>query len=244
MNIYKFTNKIILQIIFVIIFFSTVSAKNFNLFNKETYISDYFTGILLLNNNQYNESYKFLKTLNGLEETHINYSSKYIFALVNLGKFNEAFRYSQKLEKIQADSFESNLIMGIYYLKNEKFDLAQKYFLKLKNKKLKSVLNNFISNSLLNWSSFHDLNLDRAKIKIDKTETRSENLKNIQNVFLHCFYKSEKTELLFKKLISNNEVDFSRYNYFYGVYLYNTGKIEQAKEVMETSLQLYPSNLL
>ena len=59
----------------------------------------------------------------------INYSSKYLNSLVNLGKFNEAFKYSIKLEKRKLDNFESNLIIGIYYLKEKQSNLAQKYFL-------------------------------------------------------------------------------------------------------------------
>ena len=244
MNMFKFFIKLILQVFFVIIFFSTLNAKNLDKFNQGSRISDYFSGTLLLNNNQYNESYKFFKKLHGLEESHINYSSKYLFSLVNLGKFNEAFSYSKKLEKRKLGNFENDLIMGIYYLKNENYDLAQKYFLKLKNRKSSSVINNFIFNSLLNWVSFKDLNLNSAKNTINKINPRFENLKNIQNVFLHCFYKSEETEIFFKNLISDKKIDFSRYNYFYAIYLSDLGKIEKAKKVINSSLELYPRNLL
>ena len=72
--------------IFVIIFFSTVHARNLDKFNEGDHISNYFSGILLLNDNQYKESYKLFKKLEGLEESHINYSSKYLFSLVNSGK--------------------------------------------------------------------------------------------------------------------------------------------------------------
>jgi len=244
MNIFKLSIKLISQIFFVIIFFSTLNAKNLDKFNEGDYISNYFSGILLLNDNQYNESYKFLKKLDGLEESHINYSSKYLFSLVNLEKFNEAFDYSKKLEKRKLGSFESDLIIGIYHLKNEQYDLAQKYFLKLKNRRSKFILNNFVSNSLLNWSSFKDLDLNSAQNKINAMDSKFENLKNIQNVFLHCFYKSEKTELFFENLTSNKKIDFSRYNYFYATYLSEIGKIEQAKEIVDSSLKLYPRNLL
>jgi len=244
MNIFKFTIKLIAQIFFVIIFFSTLDAKNLDKFDEGNHISDYFSGILVLNDNQYNESYKFLKKLEGLEESHIDYSSKYLFSLVNLGKFNEAFSYSKKLEKRKLGNFESELIMGIYYLKNKHYDLAKNYFLKLKNRKSSSVLNNFVSNSLLNWVSFNNLNFNSAKNTINTINPRFENLRNIQNVFLHCFYKSQETELFFKNLLSNKKIDFSRYNYFYALYLSNSGKIKEAKKVINSSLELYPRNLL
>ena len=244
MNLFKFGFKLITQLFFVIIFFSNLQAKNLDKFNNGDNISDYFSGILLLNDNQYNQSYKFLKKLNGLEENHINYSSKYLNSLVNLGKFNEAFKYSIKLEKRKLDNFESNLIIGIYYLKEKQFNLAQKYFLKLKNKNSRYVLNNFVSNSLLNWSSLYNLDLNKAQNKNNLIDSRFKNLKDIQNVFLHCFYSSEKTEFFYEKLALNNEVDFSRYNYFYAMYLTKIGKIEQAKKVVNDALELHPRNLL
>ena len=95
-------------------------------------ISEYFLGLLLLNDNQYNESYRFLKKLEGLEKSHLNYSSKYIHSLVNSGRFNEAFNYSKKLEKRNLANFETDLIIGVYYLKNKQHDLAKQYFSKLK----------------------------------------------------------------------------------------------------------------
>ena len=244
MNIFKPSIKLILQIFFVIIFFSTLNAKNLNKFDKGDYISNYFSGMLLLNDSQYSESYKFLKKLDGLEKSHINYSSKYLFSLINLGKFDEAFNYSKKLEKRRLGNFESDLIIGIYYFKNENFALAQKYFLKLENRKSKSVLGNFVSNSLLNWSTFNDLDLNSAQSQINRTEPSFENLKYIQNAFLHCFYKSEKTEFFFNKLTSNKEIDFSRYNYFYATYLLSVDKIKEAKKIINSSLELYPRNLL
>jgi len=244
MKIFKFSFKLILHILFVIIFFSTLQAKNLDKFNEGNYISDYFSGILLLSDNQYNESYSFLKKLDGLEASHLNYSSRYLYSLVNLGKFNEAFNYSKKLEKGKLGNFESDLIIGVYYLKNKNHDLAQKYFLKLKNRKSSFIINNFVSNSLLNWVSFKNLDLNSAQNKINAIDSRFENLKNIQNVFLHCFYKSQKTEFFFEELALNQKIDFSRYNYFYATYLSNSGKIEHAKKVVNSSLKLYPRNLL
>jgi len=131
MKLYKTNFKIIGQIIFVIIFLSTSSAKSLDKFNKAEQISDYFYGILLFNENQYDESLKYFKKLNGLEISHLNYSAKYLYTLVNSGNFKEAFNYSKKLEKKNLDTYESNLISGIYYLKNSSqklVELDQKIF--------------------------------------------------------------------------------------------------------------------
>ena len=118
MKTISFNYKIIGQILFVIIFLSTSPAKSLDKFNKGDRVSNYFSGILLFNDNQYEESLRYFKTLNGLENNHINYSVKYLYSLVNSGNFKEAFNYSQKLEKQKLDSFESHLISGIFFLKN------------------------------------------------------------------------------------------------------------------------------
>ena len=170
MGIFKLYLKIIGQILFVIIFFSTLEAKNLDKFNNADRLSNYFSGILLLNDNQYNKSFKFLKRLNGLEEIHINYSIKYLYSLVNSGNLIEAFNYSKNLEKQKLDSFESNLVAGVFYLKNSNLELAEKYFLKAKNQNSKFVLNNYISSSLHNWSSLKDRNINNATIELKKLD--------------------------------------------------------------------------
>ena len=244
MSIFKLSLKIIGEIIFVIIFFSTLQAKNLDKFNKASNVSDYFSGIILLNDNQYKESFQFLKKLNGLEKSHINYSIKYLYSLVNSGNFNEAFNYSRKLEKLKIESFESHLVTGIFYLKNSNLNLAKKYFLKAKNKNTRSILNNFVSSSLLNWSSLKETDITYANLQLKKLDKRFENLNKIQNVFLNCYYKSSNTNKLFTELNSDSKIDFSRYNYFHALYSASSEKSNESKNIVNSGLKLYPRNLL
>jgi tetratricopeptide (TPR) repeat protein len=244
MYIFNFSLKIIGQIIFVIIFFSTLQAKNLDKFNEADRVSDYFSGILLFNDNQYDESSKYLSKLNGLEKSHINYSIKYLYSLVNSENFNEALNYSKKLDKQKLDSFESNLITGVIYLKKSNLNLAKKYFSKAKNKNSTFILNNYVSSSLYNWSNLEKLNLKSAILELKKIDKRFENLKKIQNIFLHCFFNDNNTVNLFNQLTSNKNTDFSRYNYFNASYLVSINKINEAKNIVNSSLNIYPRNLL
>ena len=244
MRILKSTFNVIAQITFVIIFFSTLEAKNIDKFNSANQVSDYFSGMLLLNENQYHKSFKFLKKLNGLEQSHINYSIKYLYSLTNSGNLSEAFNFSKKLEKQNQDSFESNLIMGVFYLKNSNFRLAKKYFLRAKNKNSKFILNNYVSNSLYNWSNLIDTDFNYANSELQKLDERFENLKRIQIAFLNCYYNKPNTNEIFIKLNSNKKIDFSRYNYFHASYFVSLGKINEAKKIVESALRLYPRNLL
>ncbi len=241
----KFLNYIIKtigHIFFVIVFLFTFPAKSLDKFNKADRVSDYFSGILLLNDNRYEESFRYLKNLHGLERSHINYSNNYLYSLVNSGNLKEAFTYSRKLEKQKMDSFESHLISGIFYLKNSNIDLAKKYFLKAKNKNSRFILNNFVSNSLYNWSNL--INLNQASLDLKKLDKRLENLKKIQNIFLNCYFENPITNNLFQEITSKQNTDFSRYNYFYASYLVSTGKTKKAKEIVSNALKLYPRNLL
>ena len=131
MNIFKLRLKITSLIIIVTVFvtFSTLNAKNFDKYYKAGNVADYFSGILLLNKSQYDDSYKYLKKLDGLEKNHSNFSSIYLYTLINSKKFNQAFAYSKKLEKNDQESFESNIITGIYYSKNNKNTKLYKFLI-------------------------------------------------------------------------------------------------------------------
>ena len=164
---YKITGHFLFVIVFI--FFSTLEAKNLDKFNKADNIADYFSGILLLNQSKYEESYKYLKKLDGLEKKHITYSSKYLFSLINSGNFNQAFNFSKKLEKNNQDIFESNLIMGIYYLNNSKSELSKKYFSKAKKIKSRTILDYFVIESLYVWSNLNN-NFDDGIVNLSKID--------------------------------------------------------------------------
>ena len=242
MKMLTFKYKIIGLIFFVIIYLSTSSAKSLDKFNKAESVSNYFSGILLLNDNKYEDSLGYLKRLNGLENSHKSYSIKYLYTLVNSGNLKEAFSYSKRLERQKLDSFESHLISGIFYLKNSNTNLAQKYFLKAKNNSDGFILNNYISNSLFNWSNLS--NLSKSTQDLEKIDQRFENLKKIQNVFLHCYFESPKTDNLFVEITSSQQTDFSRYNYFHASYSISNGSEKNARKIIETALISNPRNLL
>ena len=244
MKILNFIIKITVPAFFVIIILSTTSAKSLDKFNNADRVSDYFSGILLLNENQYEKSFNFLKKLSGLEISHINYSTKYLHSLVNSGNLKRAFDYSKKLEKQNLDNFESNLVSGIFHLKKSNMDLAKKYFSKAKIKNSKFILNKYLSDSLYNWSDLDNQNFNQASIELKKLDKRFVNLKKIQNVFLNCYFNSTKTNNLFEELISNKQTDFSRYNYFYASHLVDNGKINKANDIINSALKLNPRNLL
>ena len=240
--------KIYLNFIILLLLFNSISniahTKNIqNNYNANS-LSSYLSGIMSFNDNEYKKSYKYLKTLKGLEDKNLNYSVLLRHSLVNLQKFNEAYNYSIKLEKEEKDDFESNLIAGVYYLKNEKNKKAKKYFKKLKNSENPDSLQGLLSATLNSWVLFSEIEKKEALELIKNIPSKFDNLKKIQNTFAYCFYNSKITEQKFDDLISPKNVDFSRYAFFYANYLYNNSNTKMANEVTNKTLKTYPRNLL
>jgi len=234
----------VFKIILFISIYNTIHAKNLDKYYDEDNISNYFSGIISLKDNDYANSYKFLKQLGGLEDSHYSYSRSYQFTLLNLGKFNEAFDYAKKLENKKLDNFESNLIIGIFYLKKGQYEKANKYFKKITKLENKEPLKVLLSYSLKNWISFSQINLSEALTLIEDMPNGFESLKTIQKTFAHCYYSSKITEQKFDELINIKKTDLTRFNFFYANYLFKIGKKDKAISVIDKSLKSTPRNLL
>ena len=234
--------KLVVFILLILNIFNFLSAKNIDKFSNSKDLSNYFSGIVSIKDNQYQSSYKYFKSLNNLEESHYAYSQYYLYSLVTLKKFKDAAIYSRELERKKLDNFESNLVIGIHHLKNKNPDQAKIYFEKLKNQNQPGSIQNLISSSLDSWSNFNDI--DSALASLKKLPSKFKNLTNIQEVFTHCHFNSEQTAKMFEKLTSNSEINYSRYHFFHANYLIQEKKEKKAKEVLQYSLNLYPTNLI
>jgi tetratricopeptide (TPR) repeat protein len=232
-------------ILFFLIFLNTSNfllAKNIDKFSNSKDLSNYFSGIVAINDNQYQASYNFLKSLNNLEESHYSYSQYYLYSLVTLKKLKDASSYSRSLEKKKLDNFESNLVSGIYYLEKKNFNQAKIYFDKLKKKSQPGTIQDLLSESLNSWSNFDDINT--ALLNLKSLPNRFDNIKNIQEVFAYCYFDSNQTDEAFKKLTNNSNINYSRYHFFHINYLMSKGDIEKAKNILQYSINLYPTNLI
>lgn len=243
--IYKKKNiLVIFKFVLIFFLFTNLEAKNIGKFFSGNNYSNYFSGIISLNDDEYQNSYNFFTKLGGLEENHLNYSQNYLQTLVSLNKYTEAYKYSKKLEKKKLNSFESDLIIGIYYLKNNKLKNAKKYFLKLNNKNSKGSIKNLLSISLINWVDFNDLNFESSLKVINSINPRYNNLKKIQTAFLYCYFQDKNTSQVFQNLVSDKSNDFSRYNFFYANYIFSKGDKRKTLNILNKTSDLFPRNLL
>jgi len=237
--------KLIIYVLLFLNTFNILTAKSIDEFYETKDIANYFSGVLAVNDHQYQKSYDYLKSLNNLEDSHYIYSQYLHFSLVTLKKFKDATKYSKKLEEKKIDNFESNLISAIYYLEREDFDKASVYFKKLKNKSQPGSIQKLLSASLNSWANFKNINnLNLALNLLESVPKKFENLKSIQKTFAYCYFDSNQTDEVFKKLTSRNDVNYSRYHFFHANYLVSKKKEKKTQEILQSSLNLYPTNLI
>ena len=236
------------KVIYIIFFLSisnNLSAKNFGKFEKTESISNYFSGILYLKENKYLDSYRYLKKLNGLENLHKNYAGSYQYSLVLLNRTEEAISYSNKLNKNNYKDFNSNLLIGISYLKKNNPEKASNYFKSLKHLSSGNGIEDLLALLLSFWTQADSLkDLDKSIQLLDNLPPQYENIKNIQKAFMHCYYNSRKTNYIFQKLIVNEKVDYSRYYFFYANFLKRNQKLNESKKVINAAILNSPENLL
>ena len=237
--------KLILQTLFLYIFILSNSSMSLEKYYEGDSVSNYFSGIISLQDNKYKDSYEFFKTLENLEDNHFTFSKSYIETLVNNSKINEAFRYSNKLKKKEMSFFLSDIVMISKFIKNGNFNKANEYFKSIENKKY-TPLQELISQIIFSWIKIEDLKLNyNESLEVFKLiNPRYNNIKRINNVFLNCYFDTTNTETEFKKLVNDQNTDFSRYTFFYANYLLKKDLAKKANLVLSAKLTDSPRNLL
>jgi tetratricopeptide (TPR) repeat protein len=237
--------KLIIYVLLFLNTFNILTAKNIDEFYEAKNVANYFSGVLAVNDSQYQKSYDYLKSLNNLEDSHYVYSQYFHYSLVALKKFKDATKFSKRLEEKKIDNFESNLISAVYYLERKDFDKASVYLEKLKNKSQPGSIQNLLSASLNSWVKFNNTNnLNSALDLLESVPKKFENLKNIQKTLAYCYFDSGQTDEVFKKLTSRSDINYSRYFFFHANYLVSKNKEKKTQEILQSSLNLYPKNLI
>ena len=95
-----FSKKInIILILLVVLFFqSKVIARESKIQYKSENISNYFLGILYINQEYNNEkALKYLKKVKTIKNRHSQFNIEFIRTFILLEKFNQAFAYSKSI---------------------------------------------------------------------------------------------------------------------------------------------------
>ena len=237
--------RIILQIFFLYILVFTGSSVSLEKNYRGDTISNYFSGVISLQNNDYEDSYNFFKKLNNLEDNHYKFSKSYLEILVNNSKINEAFKYSKKLEIKKKNFFQSDIVIISKFIKNNNFSKANDY-LNFTIKNNYTPLQELLSQIIFSWVSVEKskLNYDDAKQVFKLISPKYKNIKKINDVFLNCYFDTSNVNEKFLSLTNDQTTDFSRYTFFYANYLLKKDLIKKANSILNFKLKQAPRNLL
>jgi len=208
-------------------------------------IYNYFSGIVSVNQNYPIQGYKYLNKVQSLKKVHDNYNVEFLQTLVMLEKFDEAFKFSEKIWKEEEFIFEADLLLGLKYFKNSEFYNAKKHFKRLNNISRNNLyFIDFFDNALLSWTEAAKNKKSESFLHYKKIPKRYYRLNLIQESLLNCFFDTPKAEILFKKIIDDKDVSFTRYKFFLGNYLLSKKKIKEAENLFSSSVNINNTNLL
>ena len=215
-------------LIFLLILFypSSLYSKNTdnNDFNSKN-LFNYFSALISYDNQKNTEALKFFNSSKYLINRHEPYLKKYITSLVIEGKVNRAIQELKYfIDKKNADFFEAYLLLALDSIVKKDFKKSTKYLSKLSNFKDNSVMELIIYQSLKDY-----IFLFKNK-EISPHKNSFKNLSSISKTFQNCYLNKKETQLYFENLI-NNEIDYSRYKFFYINYLIEKNNFNKVKEI-------------
>jgi len=223
-NFYKIFFSILL-----IIYQIPVYSKN-NYINEFNYkdLSNYFSAKVSYDNQKNVDALKFFKSSKSLINKHNPYLKQYIFSLILEGKVNTAIKELKSNEnRKNSDFFEAYLLLTINSINKNDFKKTIKYLNDLSKFSGNDTLNLIIYESLKNYNYLFE------NKRIPSNDSAFNNLSLISMAFQSCYLGEKQTQSYFDNLIHNNEVDYSRYIFFYINNLIEQSKFQMAKDTAD-----------
>ena len=214
--------KFLIKKIYIILFLLSILLIGFKVFAKESKIqyseeniSNYFSGIVSINQNDNKEAFKYLKKVKLLKDKHSRFNIEFIRTLIQLGKFEQAFAFSQSVWTDDEYFFEADLLLGLDYFIKKDYINAEKHFERLNViSRYNLFFDDVIGNVLIAWIKASQENKKDSFKFLEKIPKPYHHLKKIQNIFLQCHFDDFHTEASFEELIHDKDYNFSRYSFF------------------------------
>ena len=189
-------------------------------------LSNYFSGIVAFQNNNNIEALKFFSLSKSLIDDHNPYMKRYVTSLVLERKVTQAIKViNSNKSKIDQNFFDANLLIILDSLKKNDFNNAN------------IAINKALQNEKEDRFNVAILELLKEFIFVFKEKKLTKDKKNfgdlslIAETFQRCYLDDSRTENFFSNLVNKNDVDYSRYMYFYLSYLVSKNKIYKAQEI-------------
>ena len=222
-------NKIFKLILTLLILYQSPSqskSTSFEKFNSQN-LSNYFSGIVALENKDNSEALKFFSLSKNILNEHDPYLKRYVTSLVLEKKVSQAINVIHRnRNKQNTNFFDAELLIILDSLKKNNINKAyDDVVLALDNEK-QNRFNIAILETLKQYIYvFKEKKLIQEKIGFG-------DLSLIAETFQRCYLDDLKTENFFSNLINKNDADYTRYIYFYLGYLVSKNKLEEAKEII------------
>ena len=220
-------------------------SKNAEVSYNKNDISNYFSGIISINQNNTTSGFKYLNKVKSLKNRHQNYNAQFLKSLVLLNKFDKAFSFSKDIWIKEVPFFDADLLIGLDHLINKDYLKSEKYFLRLNRISRYNLLyDDFLGNILLSWSQAAQNNQEEAFNYNNKIPNQYRGIRIIQNALLHCYFNSPESENLFTQLNNFKEYSSSRYSFFLVNYLIHNGNNKKDQSIIKESKKKNSTNLL
>ena len=177
------------------------------------YLSNYFSAIISINNQDDKDSLKYLNNTKSLVKTHESYLENYLISLVLNNKIDIAFNKAIQLKANETNFFEAKVLLALDSINKKDFSNAMLTLEQMDEVPL-DTLELIIKETLKDY-------LDTIIFKkMDKNEdVQFGEIDKIKKIFQSCYLGKENTDLLFEELVIKDTEDFSRYIFFYINYL-------------------------
>ncbi|MDC3355693.1 hypothetical protein OAV82_03695 [Candidatus Pelagibacter sp.] len=203
-------------------------SKTLKDFNSH-HLSNYFSGIVAYDNSDNTQALKFFQSSKSLIKQHDSYLENYVFTLVLEGKIQQATsEIKQNLTESNSNFFEAHLVLALDSLQKKNYkkskEQLQKSYELINNDKLSLI----IAETLKQYLNVFENN------EISKTKNKFGNFSFINEVFQRCYLNDKNTKTYFENLVnSQNDVDYTRYIFFYLNYLIENDEYEEAKGITD-----------
>ena len=242
--------KFLIKKFFIMLFLLSILQVEQKVFAKENYIkyekeniSNYFSGLVSINQNFNKEAFEYLNKVRLKNKKHTKYNLEFVKTLVQLEKFDEAITFSENAWTEDELIFEFDLLLGLKFFLENDYINAEKHFERLNIiSRYNLFFSNFVGNILIAWSKAYQGKEKESFQFIEKIPDPYLQIKKTQNVLLKCYFDDSTTSNFFKELIKDDK--FSRYYFFYINYLLFNNQNKKANQAIKDGRKKYNSNLL
>jgi Flp pilus assembly protein TadD len=242
-------NKKTYLLIILLLFIVNNSDLNANILDNKkeliknsNYFSNYLSGNISLQKNDSQKAYSFFGNIENLGHYHSDFNLKYVEALVNNGKIEEAYIFIKKLDKSYQSLYPYNFILFVHDFKKERYSKLKNY-ISLPKQNLSDPLLIDLYQFLNIWADLPNKNTNDINEKINRLNSSFKNISLTQKILINLYLDNQKNIELYHDEILNKK-ELGRHNYFYLSYYLEKNKKEKIKEIIDQNIEIGSENLL